>query len=558
MASDPNYLLEYRAMIQKGEIVAGRWIRQELDNLARDMDDPRWIYDTKEAHRRIRFMETCCLQSKAPYYMKPLVLMPWQKAFIEAVYSFRDRATGRRRFTEALLEIARKNGKSTLFSGDAMCDLFIGPGGCDICCASNDDRQARIIFEEIAGMRDRLDPAREISGRNLVEVRNRAKGNKVFRLSSRTQNKDGFNMAKVYLDESHDIAEENGDSEIAEACWRGMSSQDEPLFLNCTTQGTNRGCYLDRKLEEAKAVISGEREKPTLIAFLYEQDSEAEVWQDEASWEKSNPSLRYGVKKIDKLRQDVEDARWDTTTRIHLLCKDFNIPQNKASAWLRLEDYSWEGEKRTLEDFRGCFCIAGVDLSETTDLTCVKILLMEKESRTKWMFSHYWIPESKLEASPDTDAGARYKEWAREGLITICDGNDNDVTLVADWLLDLKRKHDIRVVKCGYDQRFARDFLARMDEYGIETEMIQQHPAVMSTPMKLVEADLRSHVLNYGNNPVDAWCFGNAGIQVNNLGQAMCIKNGDQPSRRIDGAVATIIAYATYQRFRSEFVRFLK
>lgn len=557
MPSD-NYLTEYAGLIERGEVVVGRWIRQEIRNLMEDMEDPRFVYDPREARRRIRFMEKCCLQSKNPYYMKPMALMPWQKAFLEALYSFKWRDTGKRRFTEGLLEVARKNGKTTLFAGDGMCDLFIGEGGTDICCASNDDRQARLIWEEIAGMRNRLDPKREISGANLVRITNFRKNVTVFRLSSRTQNKDGFNIDKTYLDESHDIAEDNAQSEIAEACWRGMSSKEQPLFLNCTTQGFNRGCYLDKKLEAAKAVISGERDNPRLLAFLFEQDSEQEVWQDEASWEKSNPSIRYGVKKIDKLRQDVEDAKFDNATRVHLLCKDFNIPQNTAAAWLRLEDYDYPQEKKTLEDFRGCYCLAAVDLAETTDLTNAKLLFIRPEDRTKYVFSHYWIPASKLEASPDSEAGAKYREWARDGLVTVCDGNDNDLTLVADWMASLNNRFGIRIVKCGYDVRFAREFVNRMDDYGIETEIIQQHPAVMSGPMKLLEADLKGRLVNYGNNEMDAWCFGNAAMQVNNLGQAMCVKAGGQQSRRIDGAVTCIILWATYQRFRSEFMRYVK
>lgn len=557
MATEP-FLKVYAGLIHRGEVVAGRWIKQAVANLIVDMTDPRWVYDTREAHRRIRFMETCCLQSKNPYYMKPMALMPWQKAFLEALYSFKDAETGKRRFTEALLEVARKNGKTTLFAGDGMCDLFIGQGGSDICCASNDDRQARLIWEEIAGMRTRLDPKKEISGANLVRIVNYSKNVTVFRLSSRTQNKDGFNIDKTYLDESHDIDEENGQSEIAEACWRGMSSKEEPLFLNCTTQGFNRGCYLDKKLEAAKAVISGERENPRLLAFLYEQDDEAEVWHDEASWEKSNPSIRYGVKKLDKLRQDVEDAKYDNATRVHLLCKDFNIPQNTAAAWLRMEDYDYEQEAKTLDDFRGCFCLAGVDLSETTDLTNAKLLFLRPGDRTKYVFSHYWIPESKLSQTGDAEAGAKYRDWAKAGLLSVCEGNDNDLTLVADWLAGLKASHNIRIVKCGYDVRFAKEFVRRMDEYGIETEIIQQHPAVMSGAIKLLEADLKARLVNYGNNPVDAWCFGNAALQVNNLGQSMLVKAGGQASRRIDGAVTCAIVYATYQRFRSDFARFVK
>lgn len=553
-----TYLEQYDEEIRKGNIIVGYWIRKELDNLLADLNDPRYIFDPSHAYKRFRFQEKMCLQSKAPYYMKPIQLMPWQKAFWEALYSFKMADTGLRRFNEALLEVARKNGKSTMFAADGNTDLFIGEGGTDICCASNDDRQAKLIWREIAGMRSRLDPKREITGQTLTEIRNDVKNIIVFRLSSKTQNKDGFNIYKTYLDESHDIKEENKQSEIAEACWRGMSSQEEPLFMNCTTQGFNRDCYLDGKIAYAKAVISGEVDDIHFLPFLYEQDSEAEIWQDEASWQKSNPSIPYGVKKVAKLRRDIETAKRDNATRIHLLCKDFNIPQNTAAAWLMLEDYDYPQEVFDLEAFRGCFCLAAVDLAETTDLTNCKLLFMRKDDPTKYVFSHYWIPASKLDNSDDKEAGAKYKEWAKAGLITICDGNDNDLTLVADWIADLKKKYNIRALKCGYDVKFAREFINRMDEHGIETEVIQQNPAVMSNPMKLVEADLKSRVINYANNPIDKWCLSNGAMEMNNKGQSLCVKIGNQPSKRIDGAVTLIILYATLQRFRSEYMRTVK
>ena len=545
-----NYLTEYWGMIQNGEVIVGYWIKKEIKNLIDDLNDPRYIYDTTEAHKRIKFQETLCLQSKAPYYMKPLKLLLWQLAWWEALYSFKMADTGLRRFTEGLLEVARKNGKSTMFAADGNTDLFIGDGGTSICCCSNDDRQAKLIWEEIGGMRARLDPKKTITGQNLSEIKNRHKNITVFRLSSKTQNKDGFNMTKVYLDESHDIAEENGQSEIAEAAWRGMSSQEEPLFLNCTTNGFNRDCYLDKKIAYAKKVIDGEIDDIHFLAFLYEQDSEQEVWQDENSWYKSNPSMQYGVKKIGKLRRDVELAKTDKATRIHLLTKDFNIPMNNAEAWLMLEDYDYPTEVYDLEEFRGAFCLGFVDLSATTDLSNAKILLMKPGDKTKYIYSHYWIPESKLSDTDDKEAGAEYTEWARNNFVSIHEGNEIDLSKVADWFYWLYKEYKIKPYMTGYDQRFSKTFTDRMDVYNFETEMILQGK-VLSNAMKLTEAELKSKNVNYNQNPVDKWCLGNCSIEVDGLGNIMPVKI--QANKRIDGAVTLIGLYEVYRRYKQEF-----
>ena len=547
-----TYLEEYWNLIKSKEIVVGYWIKKEVRNLIDDLQDPQFIYDTAEAHKRIKFQETLCLQSKAPYYMKPLKLLPWQKAWWEAVYAFKMADTGHRRFTEGLLEVARKNGKSTMFAADGNYDLFVGEGGMDICCASNDDRQAKLIWSEMAGMRERLDPKRAITKQNLIEIKNRLRNITVFRLSSKTKNKDGFNISKTYLDESHDIAEENGQSEIAEACWRGMSSKEEPLFLNCTTQGFNRDCYLDHKIGYAKKVISGEIDDVHFIGFLFEQDSEQEIWQDEGSWEKSNPSIRYGVKKIGKLRRDVQAAKHDKATRIHLLTKDFNIPQSNAQSWLMLEDYDYPIEVFDLEDFRGAIYLGAVDLSATTDLSNAKILLMKPGDKTKYIYSHYWIPESKLQSSDDKEAGAEYIKWARDGILTIHEGNEVDISKIADWFYLLFKDYGMKPYKIAYDQRFAKTFLDRCDTYGFECEMIFQG-RYLSSAMKLTEAELKSRSVNYNGNPMDKWCLKNCCCAVDNVGNIQPVKIPGQQSRRIDGAVTMIILYEIYRRNRTDF-----
>lgn len=546
-----SYIVEYWNAIQSGEVIVGKWIRKQIRNLIRDMDDPRYIFDPTIAHKRMAFQEKFCLQSKKPYYNKPIKFMLWQRAWWEAVYGFYMADSKKRRFTEALLEIARKNGKSTTFAADGMADLFIGEGGSDICCASNDDGQARLIWTEIAGMRERLDPKRAITKQTLVELKNIRRNITIFRMSAKTQNKDGRIISKTYLDESHDIREENGASEIAEACDRSMSSQDEPLFLGCSTQGFNRECYLDNKIAYAKGVIDGEIDDEHFVAFLYEQDSEQEIWTDEASFEKSNPSIRYGVKKIDKLLRDREKAKIDKATRIHMLTKDFNIPQSNAQAWLMLEDYDYPQTQLPPETFRGAYAVGSVDLSATTDLTSAKVLIHLPGDRKKYILSHYFIPESKLEDSDDKNEGAEYTEWAKAGLMTIHEGNEVNLVDVADWFFRLFKQFGIRIYKIGYDQRFAKTFLDRCEEYGFEVEMLAQGK-YLSGAMKLTEADLKHKVIEYGANPVDKWCLSNCCCRGDELGNIQPTKVPGNPHKRIDGALTFIMCEEMFRRYGAE------
>lgn len=290
------------------------------------------------------------------------------------------------------------------------------------------------------------------------------------------------------------------------------------------------------------------------MPWLYEQDSEQEIWQDRSSWEKSNPSIRYGVKKVAKLERDIETAKRDKASRIHLLTKDFNVKVGNAEAWLMLEDYDYEIPIYDLEEFRGALILGAVDLSETTDLSNAKILLMRKGDKHKYIYSHYWIPENKLENSDDKSAGAKYSEWAKAGLLTIHEGNEIDITKIAEWFYQLYKDYGLRLYKCGYDQRFAKDFLNKMDDYCFETEMIQQGKA-LSNAMKLTEAELKSKTINYNQNEMDKWCLGNCSMQIDDTRNAQPVKIKGQASKRIDGAVTLITLYETFRRFRSDFIK---
>lgn len=204
-----------------------------------------------------------------------------------------------------------------------------------------------------------------------------------------------------------------------------------------------------------------------------------------------------------------------------------------------------------VEDFRNSFALGAVDLAETTDLTCAKVLLMRKDDKTKYVLTHYFIPESKLEKSDDSAYGAKYAEWARAGLLTIHDGNENDLSRVADWFYELYAKYGIRLIKCGYDQRFAKDFLQKMDYYGFDCEMVYQNKLTLSNAMKLAEADFKDQLINYNENPVDRWCYGNASMEIDSLGNVMAVKINNQMQRRIDGAVTLIILYEIFRRYRT-------
>lgn len=560
-----DYLLQYRDAIRRGEIVAGVELITELDNLINDLDDPRYIYDTADAERRIDFMENCIRLTKSPFYGKPMKLMLWQKAFIEVVYSFKmsDRtfidAYGNEkyidRFQKIVLLVGRKNAKSETCSGLELTESIVGNEGADLVCSSNDDIQASILYDAIDTMRLMIDPEELDTGRNQRFIKILATNSKIFKLSDRTRNKEGRNIDFAVVDEVHEMK----DNTILKSIEQSQSLKDNPKLIIITTEGFVNDGALDEILRDCRRIINGEDDgisAERTLPWLYTQDSEQEVWQDERTWQKSNPSIGV-IKKWDYLRTQIDQARKSKSDRIFVLSKDFNFKQNSVQAWLNIEDYKYTAVY-DLEQFRGAMCLGAVDMSETTDMTSAKVLLMRKDDRTKYIHQHYFIPESKLNDSDDREAGARYKEWAKAGLLTICEGNDIDLTIVADWYFKLYKEYGLRLYKCGYDVKFSKDFLRRMEEYGFDCELVLQDKKTLSNAMKLCEADLKARYVNYNENPIDAWCLGNVAMEVDNLQNCQAVKIAGQPSKRIDGAVTLIIVYEMFRRYRSDFVKMLK
>ena len=554
---DNSCLLEYHARIESGEIIVGRELWLELEKLKEDIITDAYIYDTKDAMQRMDFMENCVRLTKSPFYNKPMVLMLWQKAFIEAVYSFKMSDTTLRRFKKVLLLIARKNTKSETCSALGLSEFFLGNAGSDIVCSSNDDSQASLIYDAIDTMRMLIDPDDLDTKRNQRYILNKANNTKVYKLSDRTRNKEGRNIDIAFLDESHEMK----DNVIAKSVEQSQSLKDEPLFINLTTEGFVIDGYLDQELKKARKIIAGEDDgvmAERTLPWLYSQDSEAEVWQNRASWVKSNPSLGI-VKKWSYLDEQIDAAKSSKADRIFVLCKDFNIKQNSAQSWLNVEDYDYKAVY-DLEDFRGSICLGAVDLSETTDLTCAKVLLMKPEDKTKYIHTMYFIPESKLEDSDDSNAGAKYSESAKAGLMTITEGNDIDLSKVADWFYSLYKEYNIKLWKCGYDQKFAKEFLNRMEFYGWskaseELVMILQNAQTLSNAIKLLEADFSHQIVNFNDNEVDKWCLKNSCLKVDDLRQCLIVKM--ENAKRIDGAVCKAILYEMYRRYRTDFKEML-
>lgn len=571
-----SFLLDYIDHCQRGEIIVGHELLQEFNILIDNFNNPDITFETADARKRIKFIETKCKLYEAPYAGKPFLLLPWQKAFIESFYSFKvyDPDLGRRRrlFSEFLLLCAKKNGKSPFFAALCLAEFFCGPMGIKELCSSNSYEEAAAMYDGIEAMREESkslerrthktihgiffgNPKHPSSGKFSYHN----KGN-IRRISAKTGAQDSRNIMLGALDEVWELKDNSSASFVRKA----LSSQDEPIYGEITTEGTVNDGYLDDRLKEAREVLDPENpaERPYWMIWLYTQDSEAEIWDDEKSWYKSNPSLGK-IKKWRYLRDRVEEAKISKKERVLTLCKDFNVKQNSNTAWLSPDEYTntvllkdvaaAHKAKDIMEYLRGCIMIGGIDLAETTDLACAKALIMHAGDPHKYILRKYMIPEAKLADSKDE---FDYQEYAKTGNIIICPGNDNDFSLFTQWYVELYEKWKVQPYKFGFDNALAKFWTKEMTQYFGEElmERVPQTHICLSSPMQMVEQDLKSKLIVYDNDDLDKFCLKNTAMDMNKYGQIKPMKDKDKPILRIDGTAALIDCYFIYNEYKPDYL----
>lgn len=540
-----NYLLEYVREINEGNIIVGNELKIVLDRLVQELNNPRYIFDERPGNIRIDFIEKFCKHTKSPFNGEPFILELWEKALLQVSYGFKFAETGLRRFNEVVLLVARKNGKTTFIAGIDLAEFFLSQGGVDIVCASNTNDQASILFEEINNMREqsKVLSKDKRSRKNIFYIYSPKSKNKIKKLSAQSRNLDGYNIEVGCIDEVHQMT----DSKVYDAIKQSQSTKKEPLIFIITTEGNVVGGFLDKKLEYCRKLIKGEITDERMLPWLYTQDSINEIYEDKATWQKSNPSLGK-IKTYSYIEDIMNKAQNDLSTRLTMLCKDFNIKQLESGSWLTFNELNNE-TKFDMDLIRDSYAIGGVDLSSTTDLTA-SILLVIKDGK-KYIISHFFMPSEVLENRMQED-NVPYDIWVKRGLITLTEGSQNDFSKVTQWFLNMVHNYDIRPLWVGYDPWNSRYWVDEMEEAGFTMEKVRQGIYTLSEPMKQLEADLKNKIVIYDNNPILKWCLANTQAKVDVNGNIQPSKLNSK-YKRIDGTVALIISYAVLNLYKKDY-----
>ena len=552
-----DYVTAYNDAIREGKVTVCKRTAEIYARLADEIGNIRnseldrnggaspWTFDQEKAERPIAFIERFCKHSKGEWAGKPVRLELWQKAFISALFGFVDRGTGLRRYREAFLEVGRKNGKSLLLSALGAY-MLIGDRepGAEVYTVATKLDQARIVFDETGRMVAQSPALSAVIKKRRTDLYSPATMGKLQALGKNSNTLDGLNSSCVIIDELHGIRDRN----LYEVMQQSMSARRQPLLIMITTAGTVRECIFDDMYEYSCKVLDGTFKNPTFLPVIYELDDKAE-WQDPAAWPKANPNL--GVsKKIEDLEAKVAKAKQDPKCVPGLLCKDFDLRQATASAWLTFEDVNNEATF-DLERFRGAYAIGGADLSRTTDLTCATLLMADAQGNA-YATQMYWLPEDNVEQRVKEDK-IPYDLWHDAGLVRYCKGNSISYSDVTAWFVEMVEKVGITPAWVYYDPYSARYWVDEMESEGFDMVKCYQGAKTLSLPMQQLGQDLKAKKVNYNNSPVLKWCITNTAVEVDRNDNIIPRKAGS-PKQRIDGLASLLDAYVGYMDHKAEFV----
>lgn len=532
-----NYILEYWAKIESGEIQACKRLKQQYQKLVDEIHNPRdpWVFDLKKATQPIEFIERFCKHSKGKWIGKPVKLELFQKAKIQAVYGFVHKETGLRRCREVFTLVGRKNGKSTEKAATGLYMMIgDGEGGAEVYSVATKKDQARLVFTEAVNMVSQSPALSKHIKKRKTDLYFPVTFSKFEPLASDSNSLDGLNVHNGIIDELHAIKDRN----LYDVIKQAMSAREQPLLDMITTAGFVRENIFDSIYDYACRVLDGLVEDERFLAFIYELDDRDE-WTDFRMWEKANPGLGT-IKDYNELAANVERAKNDPDFLPTVLTKDFNVRDTVAGTWLTYEQINNE-ETFTMEEISDTYAVGGVDLSSTTDLTCSTLLIMKPGSEKKYCLQQYFLPSELLEKRVREDK-IPYDRWYERGLLTLCEGNKINYSDVTRWFLRMLEEYKIHPVWIGYDPWNSQYWVDEMIQHGFTMEKVRQGAQTLSQPMKELGADLQAKRINYNNNPILKWCLTNTAIKRDDNDNIRPVK-GQNQRQRIDGAVSLLIAY---------------
>lgn len=564
--SGENWIYSYYQRICDGSEQVGRWVRMVYEYLIKGLESGLFFYDQKKANTVIRWLETHAFHVKGPLAPQNLKLELWQKALVSAIYGIVGK-DGKRQFWEIFLVVGRKDGKSLLGSGIARYEFENGGYGAEVYCVAPKLDQADIIYDTTWKMIE-LDPEyqamketcqekdehnKKINDDSMLQKKRRSKleivgtNSSMKKIAFQAKTADGLNPSCCECDE---IAAWPGDRglKMYEVMASAMGARNGDAFiLSMTTSGYENDGIFDELMKRSTRFLMGDSGETRLLPILYMID-DPDKWNDINEIRKAMPQLGKSV-SIDFMLNQISIAESSFSKKAEFLCKYCCIKQNSSQAWLNTQDVEkcFSGKPLQFKDFGRYYAVAGLDLSQTTDLTAA-ICIIEKNGKLN-VFAHFWMPSEKIDEATARD-GVPYRAYISRGFLTPSGENFVDYHDCEQWFHDLIEKWKIYPLKLGYDRYSATYMIQSLAGYGYQVDDVYQGENL--TPViNEVDGMFRDGAFECGDNDLLKIHFLNSALKLNNETNRKKLVKISQTAR-IDGMAAFLDAMTVRQKWWAE------
>lgn len=544
-----NPIFAYQEAIESGSVTVGRWVRLFYAWLCRELLAGRLAYSAKKANKAIKFIQTFCHHCKGRDDL--IVLELWQKALIATIFGVLD-INGNRQFREVFLVVGRKNGKSLLAAAIIACALIIdGEYGAEIYCVAPKLAQADLVYSAFWQTVKNEPELRALIRPRKSDYYMESTNSSVLKIAFNSKKSDGFNPHVTVCDE---VAAWPGDKGLKqyEVMTSATGSRRQPLMLSVTTAGYENDGIYDELMKRSTAFLMGNSKEMRLAPILYMID-DISKWDDLEELKKANPNLGVSI-TAEYLQDQIRIAYSSLSKKTEFLTKHCNIKQSSAIAWLPAHDIeALSGEALDLRNFKNCYCVGGIDLSRTTDLTAC-VIIIEKDGRL-YVFAHFFLPKNKLEIATERD-GLPYALYVQKGWLTLSGENFVDYRDCYNWFVRLIREYSIYPLKIGYDRYTAQYLVQDMDAFGFHMDDVFQGynltPVIHET-----EGLVKDHTFHIGDNAILKTHLCNAAIKLETQTER-CKLIKINATDRIDGTAAVLDAMTVRQKWYKEIGQQLK
>jgi len=494
-----NWILRYYQMIEDGSVTVGHWIRLLYEKIIADLEAKEYFFDQKKANRAIRFFEKFCHHSKGRLAPKLVKLEIWQKALLSCVFGLVD-DHGLRIYREVFVVMGRKCGKSLLASGIAEYMAYAdGEHGADCFFLAPKLEQADIVFNDFWQSISAEPDLMKITKKRKMDIYIESTNTSIRKVAFSEKKSDGFNPHLTVCDE---VAAWQGEQGIKQysVMTSALGSREQPMILSITTANyINEGIY-DELFRRATGFLNGNSREKRLLPFIYQIDN-LEKWNDLSELQKSIPNLGVSV-SANYILDEIAKAEESLANRAEFMTKFCCIKQNSSTAWIstatvkKVFNLDAGGNAFTLEDFRGCYALGGIDLSQTTDLTACCVLI--QKNGIVYFFTQFFLPKEKVEEATARD-GLPYRTYIQRGLLIESGENFVDYNDCFNWFRDLIEKYEIYVLQIGIDRYCAQYLQGQLESYGFHCDTVFQGTNLTGV-INTTEGMLKDGTLQCGND----------------------------------------------------------